>query len=86
MPVSRFTFCPAGTWTRLYSAPSFGFVYLWSANPPSSLRYQVKSANLPFYFETGVTISNQTAVVIGLPTPYVEVWINPSADGNFMAS
>lgn len=83
---SSFTFCAAGTWTRLWSAPSLGFVYLWSAAPPSGLRYRVYSANIPFHFEAGATIGDKTAVGIGLPTPYVEVHINPDFDGLFMAS
>lgn len=75
--------CPRGTWSRVFQGPApWGFVYLWSASPPANVSYREYSAGLPFYYAGSLTVQMKTTVVVG-PSPYVEIWVNPAATGNF---
>jgi hypothetical protein len=55
----------------------FGFVYVWNEGSAQSIRYREYSASPPFYLENSVNFGYKTTLVVG-PTPYVELWVNPS--------
>ena len=70
--------CPAGAWTRICQTPApFGFVYVSSNSGVVGARYREYSAALPFYLENSAQFGSYTPLVVG-PTPYVELWVNPS--------
>jgi hypothetical protein len=85
MARSEWVFCTAGTFTRVYANPApFGFFYLWTDAPPATIRYDIYSADVPFYFRNRLTLTNrQTTMAVGLPTPWFEVWVNPDVSGSF---
>jgi hypothetical protein len=70
--------CPAGAWTRIAQTPApFGFVYVSTNSGVVGTRYREYSAALPFYLENSAQFGSFTPLVVG-PTPYVELWVNPS--------
>lgn len=72
---------PAGSWTRIWAAwAPFGFVYMSTSTPPVATAYRIYSANVPFYLDLRATIYQYTPIVVGLPTPYCEVWVNPDVN------
>lgn len=74
-------FCNTDSWTPLYQGPSFGFVYVSSANLdpnfPIHIRWRAYSAGIPFYWSGDATIKGKTTVGFGLPTPYVQFEVQP---------
>lgn len=82
--IAVWTFCPAGSWTRIYQSISpFAFVYVWAQTPPASVSYRYYSASPPFYWTGEMVVQEKSTLWVGTPTPYIEVWINPQSSGNF---
>jgi len=76
-------FCPAGQWTAIYQAPSWGFVYVTNTGPVLvRVRWRAYTAS-PFWYSDGATDINsgeQKTVGFGIPTPYVQFEVNPLDD------
>ncbi|WP_124543430.1 hypothetical protein [Piscinibacter terrae] len=78
-------FVPSQQWVRIcQTVAPFGFVYVWTQNadsvPPPQVSYRVYSAASPFYHEGSARFFMPTPLVVSLPSPYVEVWINSPRD------
>ncbi|NOT08978.1 MAG: hypothetical protein HOP28_12335 [Gemmatimonadales bacterium] len=72
-----YTLCPAGTWTPLYQAPSYGVVNLWSSAGAVPLRWRAYSASTPWYMSGQVVVNGQLPVWVSLPSVYVQLEVFP---------
>ncbi len=84
--MGEYTLCMAGRWTRVYSGPALGFIFVGTPWGDQPVTYRAYTLNLPFYFEASTLIGLKTAVWFGLPTLWVEFFVLPAQDGHFGAS
>jgi hypothetical protein len=82
-------FCPAGLWTAVYQAPSFGFVYVANVMAvPVRISWRAYTAS-PFWYSDGSTDigpGERKAIPFGIPTPYVQFEVRPPFDSLLFGS
>lgn len=94
MSVAQWTACSPFAFTRIWASPSFGpFITIWQDRPvPVTVTWNEYSANPPFSFSGAIIMPTPRPnnpiglIIVGPPSPYVEIWIKPNVGGNFRAT
>lgn len=81
--------CPGGRNTRIFAGPTFGpTLAVWMVGPSgpydptsASLGWTEYNVNPPWSLSGRFTVNNGSYVLVfvGPPSPYVELWVVPSA-------
>jgi len=79
MSTSRFILCGPSGWTTLWTAPSFGLIYLWNGSPDLvRVPWRAYYSGFWFYSEGMANAApGKNTVGFGTPNPYTQFEVRP---------
>jgi hypothetical protein len=79
---SGLTICPRGVYSMVYSAPTYGVIWLRTVDLPAiNINYRVYSTGFPWYASNNARITTQNSAIPVIPSLLgTNVWVRPPVD------